>query len=138
MSEGAVSDKAREALTAIRDLPSEHDLVFNAVARAMYELALRGLDEWEYPVSEPEICPNERFEAIQRELADLIPEGEAIIFSREGYSVEHVRAMRAVIEAWDRLNERARGVTTDDRIGPEWGFVQAARGTLRGREMDKP
>jgi hypothetical protein len=39
------TDKLREALEAIRALPSEHDLLFNAVARAMYEIAERGLEE---------------------------------------------------------------------------------------------
>ena len=36
-------EQAEAALGAIRDLPSEHDLMLNAVARAMYEIANRGL-----------------------------------------------------------------------------------------------
>ena len=40
----AERDRLREALERIRSLPSAHDLIRNAVALAMYEIAREALD----------------------------------------------------------------------------------------------
>lgn len=44
-AEGNLLRELREALEAIRDVPSESTLLLNAEARAMYEIAQRALAE---------------------------------------------------------------------------------------------